>query len=140
MSLKPYTNYVCPNDAGGLGHKSTWTGAYLRPGPHDDHCICGAEMVEVVDTGERYRLEFESIDPHQAAAMEQRYGSGVWQTLAPEQWEGLSWYPVTKESSSYGEVCNQYGTLRVWAEAHEQPIRNLRLLRSGSTWEPVHVP
>lgn len=139
MSLKPYTNYVCPNDAGGLGHKSTWTGAYLRSVPHDDLCICGAEMVELVDTGERYRLEFETIDPHQAAAMELRYGPGVWLTLSDDEWKALSWHPVTRESSGCDGkgVFNQYATLRGWAETHEQPIRNVRLLRSGTAWEPV---
>lgn len=139
MSLKPYTNYVCPNDAGGLGHKSTWTGAYLRPESSDGRCICGAEMVEVVDTGERYRLEFESIDPHQAAAMEQRYGRDVWFGLSDDEWEELAWHPVTRESSGCDSkgVFNQYATLREWANSHEQPIRNVRLLRSGTSWDPV---
>jgi hypothetical protein len=131
--LKPFTTYRCPNDSGGLGHKSTWTGAYRKPGPYDGVCVCGAEMVEASDDGTRWRLEFESIDPYQAADIELTFGKGIWPRMSDAQWASLSWHPVSKEGTELG-LRDQHRTLKEWATTHEQAIRNVRLLRSALAW------
>jgi hypothetical protein len=59
--LKKYTLYHCPTS----GHCSIWTGAMMA-GQRDSDGICamcGAEMVEVVEDGHTYRLEWETIGP-----------------------------------------------------------------------------
>lgn len=142
--LKPFTKYVCPIGEGQYGHSSTWTGAYL--GPHrdtDGFCICGAEFVEEASTrdGHRYRLVFETIDPHQAAGLEERHGRGVWQQLDERTWAALSWHETSREADTPGAITAQYENLKAWAESHEQPIRNVQLLKASHpvlpAWEPA---
>lgn len=140
MTLKPFTKYICPVGGMRLGHSSHWTGAYEHPRPGDGSCVCGAELVDEESTkdGQRYRLTFESIDPHQAAGMEAQYGKGVWPTLSDASWAALSWHEVSREADAPGDITAQYESLLAWAETREQPIRNVRLLRSAATaWEPV---
>lgn len=144
--LKPFTRYICPVGAGRYGHSSIYTGSYdveRLKRPSDGICICGAEMVteESTKDGSRYRLSWESIDPHQAADMERRFGRGVWRTLSQDAWDQLSWHPVVKEADTPADVTAQHDNLKAWADSHEQPIRNVRLERSAApaapSWEPV---
>lgn len=141
--LKPFTKYVCPDDTGQLGHSSIWTGAYnveRTKRPTDGVCICGAEMVDEASTadGHRYRLVFESIDPHEAAEYEALRGKAVWPALTAEQWERLSWHEVSKEDDVPGAITSQYERLRLWAETHEQPIRSVQLFKSEArSWQAV---
>jgi len=137
--LAPFTNYICPNGRG-VAHLTLWTGAYLVPKPGDGICICGEVMVDEASTadGWRYRLEWESVDPHEAAALEKEYGSGIWQRLAAGQWDALSWHPVSREHGVPGSIHQQFLNLKAWAESHEQPVRNVRLLRSAAqSWAVV---
>lgn len=137
-TIKPFTNYVCPVGGLSLGHSSLWTGAYAHPRERDGICMCGEPMVEDTPDGFRYRVEFESIDPHEAAEYEALRGPGVWRSLTDEQWERLSWHPVSREADTLAGVKDQAATLTEWADTHEQPIRNVRLLRSAvDAWEPV---
>lgn len=90
----------------------------------------------------QYRLTFESIDTHHAAAMEHQYGKKVWPMLTDEQWAALPWTPPVERISGDGDIRGQHTTLRKWAETHEQPIRNVRLERrevpdDESGWQPV---
>lgn len=141
--LKPFTKYICPIGHGQLGHSSIWTGAYdveRTKRPSDGICICGAEMVEEASTqdGHRYRLLFETIDPHQAETFEQHYGTAIWRNLNDVEWGALSWHEVSREADTPSEITAQYENLLAWAESHEQPIRNVRLERSAaSAWEPA---
>lgn len=144
--MKPYTNYVCPVGAGRVGHSSLWTGEH-RPELRRDNqgvCICGVELVEEASMrdGYRYRLEWESIDTHQADAMEQAHGTGVWQRLDSAQWDSLSWHRSHRETDSPLDIEAQYERLTSWAETHEQPVRNVRLLRSvavAAEWEAIQA-
>lgn len=132
--LKAFTRYRCSKGCGA----SRWTGAYTLPKETDSECYCGGTMTEEVSDGFRYRVEFESIDPHQAAELEARLGKGVWPLLSDEQWEALSWHPVSREAEFIGEIEDQATNLAAWAASHEQPIRNVRLLRSANPgWGPV---
>lgn len=135
--LKPFTNYNCTTGCRKYGR---YTGAYRDPKPSDEYCPCGALLTEDTPDGHRYRVEFESISPHQAAEMEARYGKGVWPTLSDEEWDGLSWCPVSREDASLHSIENQYKDLRQSADSRRQPIRNVRMLRTKSTWEAVNVP
>jgi hypothetical protein len=135
--LKPFTQYRCPVGGGSLGHSSIWTGAYKPPhNTHDGTCVCGAEMVEDSEDGTRYRLEWESIDSHQAADIELMFGKGIWPKMPEGQWDALSWHPVSKEGTELG-LRDQYQTLKKWAESHKQPIRNVRLLKAAIAWSEV---
>lgn len=137
--LKPYTKYDCPRGVG-LGHSGLYTGAYLRPRPKDGVCICGERMVAEDDTkdGHVYRLEWESADPDLVDEMERREGRDVWPRLTEHEWESLPWHPVSREADTPLHITEQCRNLSTWAESHEQPIRNVRLLRSGApTWEEV---
>jgi hypothetical protein len=94
-------------------------------------------MVEETSDGYRYRLEWESINPHQADEYERLRGKGVWPTLTEDVWGRLSWHPVARESDTRDGVQDQFATLARWADSHEQPIRNVRLSRSVATsWVP----
>lgn len=135
--IKPFTNYVCSVGPHAYGHKSLWTGAYQRPEASDGSCVCGAPMVEEVDDGTRWRVEFESIDPHHAAEYEALRGSGVWRSLTDDEWDRLSWHPVSREDASESSIRAQYEALSAWAESREQPIRNVRMSRHVGQWEPV---
>lgn len=144
--LKPMTRYICPVGAGRYGHSSIYTGAYdveRLKRPSDGTCICGVDLVEESATkdGHRYRLVWESIDPHQAAGLEQRHGKGVWKQLDERTWDALSWHETSREADTPGEITAQHDTLLAWAESHEQPIRNVQLLQAMSptlpAWEPA---
>ncbi len=135
--LKPYTLYICPRGEGTLGHSSRWTGAYNAPSEQDGTCICGEEWVEEVKDGSRYRLEWESVDPWFAAEQEAVFGGHVWSSTPREAWAVLPWHPVSRESESRASIEAQYRQLKAWAESREQPIRNVRLLRSATLWEEV---
>jgi hypothetical protein len=132
--LKPFTDYHCSNNCG-HGHY-TGAGHLIKEG--DDKCYCGGTMVTDESDGFRYRLEFESISPHQAAEMVARYGKDVWPTLTDEQWASLEWHPVSKEAEFLREIQDQHGRLQSWAVTHGQPIRNVRLSRAtANAWESV---
>ncbi len=133
--LKPHTLYICPTGNGNLGHSSIWTGAYNKPGDRDGTCICGEEMVEEVKDGSRYRLEWESVDPWFASEQEALFGKYVWASTPSEAWTTFPWHPVSRESESRSSIEAQYRRLKAWAESHQQPIRNVRLLRSATSWE-----
>jgi hypothetical protein len=104
--LNPYTHYVCPNDVGGLGHSSRWTGAYRPDGRQlrDKYCICGAELVE--EDAEQWRLSWEMVTPGD-----------------PE------WRPVTKTASRHATHQQHAGLLKL-IEQGEQ-IRNVQLVRAS---------
>lgn len=91
------------------------------------------------DDGYRYKVMFESIDPHQAAQWETRHGTDVWKSLTDDQWSLLRWLPPTTSMNlPFEELCDQYQRLLHWATTHEQPIRNVLMFRSKETeWEPV---
>ena len=99
--LKPGTSYVCP-DAGGLGHKSIYTGAYrLELRSLTDHiCICGRELVE--EDRETWRLTFEAQTP-----------------LDPE------WHTVSHVQSKHAAHMQREGLLALIAQG--EPIRNVEL-------------
>ncbi len=136
MSLKPYTNYVCSSGSG-YGHQTTWTGAYRFPRESDGICVCGAPMVEDVDDGHRYRVQFETIDPFTAADYEARRGQQVWRKLSDQEWDQLPWHPVVREDKSRRSIEEQHRNLLAWAEARDQPIRHVEISRSVSSWEPL---
>lgn len=68
-------------------------------------------MVEVVDDGHRYRLE--------------------WETDA-----GYGWHPTVRESGDRAEIVDQFRVLRRWAETGDEPVRNVRLSRAETVWTP----
>ena len=139
MPLKPFTNYECASGLIG-GHTGLYTGAHQQPSKRDETCICGQPMVEVVPDGYRYKVEFETISPHQAAEMEAMYGRDIWPKLNDVEWNALQWHPVTNEQGSPNSMRDQYKRLLMWAETREQPIRNVKFLRSQtSEWEEVAV-
>ena len=141
--IKPFTKYICPNGNGQLGHSSLYSGSYdveRLKSDRDGWCICGAEMVEEDSTkdGHRYRLTFDTIDPHQAEQLEYQYGPKIWPTLTDQQWAMLRWHPVSKTADTPGAITEQYRNLVMWERTHEQPIRNVRLERSvTNAWESV---
>lgn len=47
----------------------------------------------------------------------------------------LRWQPVTKEDENRLSILAQYEQLKRWADTREQPIRNVRLLRSETRTE-----
>jgi len=136
MGQKAFTKYECASKATGLGHSSVWTGA--RPSDKDETCLCGQPLIAVVPDGFRYKVEFESISPHQAAEMEARYGPSIWALLSNEQWDSLDWCPVVSDQSAPNVLRDQYQRLLEWAKTREQPIRNVRFFQSkDSEWEEV---
>lgn len=140
--LEPMTSYVCSTGLSGtLGHGSLWSGGQ-RPSPEDHlYCCCGAPYMKEVVSDARYRVQFETIAPHQAAEAEARYGHDVWAHLLAAQWESLAWSPVISEKDSERSARLQYDGLRDWAETHEQPIRNVQLARSTvGAWETLNEP
>ena len=89
--------------------------------------------------GEVFRLSWESINPHVAAAYEAEYGQGIWQrldwALLNEQWH------TTEVEFTGDERIGQYRTLKRWAETGEQPIRNVVLERGTASvveWTAVN--
>ena len=101
--LKPYTSYVCPN-GGGLGHSSTYTGAY-RPelrSLRDGYCTCGAEFVEEDD--EQWQLTFEAQTPM----------------------SGGEWVPVQTVKSRHAAQQQHVGLLQLIEQG--EPIRNVQLV------------
>lgn len=113
QNLKPHTNYRCPVGGDQIGHSSLWTGAYLYPRGGDGRCICGEEMVEVVEDGHTYRVEWEQVGPF-----------------------GDDWHPSSRETTDRVSAEDQYRTLIAWAETGEESVRNVRILRSSVSWEP----
>lgn len=115
QNLKPYTKYRCPVGGDQAGHLSRWTGAYLEAHrrPNDGQCCCGADLVEVVEDGYTYRVEWEQVGPF-----------------------GDDWHPSSRETTDRVSAEDQYRTLTAWAETGEEPVRNVRILRSATSWEP----
>ena len=103
-TLKPYTNYVCPS-AGGLGHKSVYTGAYHPDGRtlRDHLCTCGANLVE--EDRELWQLSFEVQRPD---------GDG-------------HWTPVTTTKSKHAAQLQHAGLLELIDQG--EAIRNVELVR-----------
>lgn len=135
-SLKMFTNYICPT-GGGLGHSSIYTGGYEPTPVERGVCICGTPLVEDLPDGFRYRLEFETVMPLYAAEFEHR--RGYWQQLSQAEWANLPWVPVSKEVMTKAAIANQFNNLLAHAESHEQPIRNVRMLRTAQgEWEEVN--
>lgn len=114
--LKKYTKYRCPT-GGGLGHGAKWTGALpCGQGPFDHLCPCGREYIETVEDGHVYRVEWEMLGP----------------------WGG-DWHPTSKEHKDRIEAVDQYRTLTEWAATGAEPVRNVRMSRSVSSWEPFDL-
>jgi hypothetical protein len=133
---KSYTSYECSTGRGHseTGHRGVYTGSH--GGEAIGLCCCGEEMAEEVKSGVRLRVEFETISPHIAAAMEERRGRDVWRNLNDSAWNALNWIPVTNEDDNENRIRAQYISLQAHADNHEQPIRNVRLLQSKQgEWE-----
>lgn len=71
-----------------------------------------------------YRLTWESIDSHYAAAFEAQYGKDAWPKLSEKQWAALPWNPPIQRIGM-SDIFDQRNTLMDWARTHEQPIRNV---------------
>jgi hypothetical protein len=130
--LKPFTTYYCERECG----YSIYTGDG-HMGARDSKCYCGGTLVAEKKCNTRYRLEFESINPLDAADIVARRGKDVWPALTDEEWNALSWHPVNREDNSERSVRQQYERLLQWAATHEQPIRNVRMFVSGVEWKAV---
>lgn len=134
--MKPFTHYICSVGGVGMGHKSMYTGANRDPSPHDEVCICGAAMIEEVSDGYEYRVVFESIDPFVAGEMQARNGRDIWKRLSDVEWAALPWRPpIISKDRGLAALTEQFKTLKLWAETHEQPIRNVQFQkRQDSEW------
>lgn len=142
LPLKPYTKYICPNDAGGLGHSALYAGA-LNPAVRsrlDGWCICGAQMVEeaVLHTS-LHRLSWESVglgELWRYSNADPALYKNTMQTVPNSQIPDEHWRPVSKEDVN---PWAQYRTLKAWADADTGFVRNVRLERQVSEprWEPV---
>lgn len=136
---KAMTSYECPVGAGQLGHSGRYTGSNPESA-EVGFCICGERWVEVAPDGYRYKVEFETVSPLVAADTERAHGKGVWPTLSDEEWNNLRWYPITSDSGSPVVLRAQYERLLEHSQNHEQPIRNVRMLRASSPeWEQVNA-
>lgn len=78
---------------------------------------------------EVFRLSWEAIAPHRAAAIEDTLGRGCWPDLP---WDDFEWRATSVEFTG-NERMGQYQTLKRWADTREQPIRNVRLERTTRT-------
>ena len=114
--LKPYTKYYCPNDTGGVGHSSIWTGAYRNPRPEAGWCMCGTRFVEEPrNDGTHWRLSWEMSGPFDPPGV---------------------FHPASRETSSEHDARQQLRGLAELADQGE-PIRNIRLEKSVSAWVEV---
>jgi hypothetical protein len=88
---------------------------------------------------EFYRLSWEMVDMrslHLFSNADPLYYKNTTQTVPNSKIPDEHWHPVSKETS---DPWSQYNTLRSWAEADKQFVRNVRLERQVSEprWEPV---
>lgn len=68
------------------------------------------------------------------------YYKNTTQTVPNSQIPDEHWYPVSRETTN---PWSQYGTLKRWADADEQFVRNVRLERAVQAereWVPVDNP
>lgn len=89
--------------------------------------------------GEFYRLSWEMVHQrslHLFCNADPLYYKNVTQTVPNSQIPDEHWHPMSKET---GDPWQQYNTLRAWAEADKEFVRNVRLERQVSEprWEPV---
>lgn len=108
---------------------------------------CGVDVVPIEERTRRvtvyaepeegvyqYRLRFETVTGLPAADVDalSRGGGVSWPRVprpSDETWEGLPWREAERISSGDDDIFDQYRVLARWAEAREQPIRNVRLDR-----------
>jgi len=133
--LKPLTRYVCPErEPGEMGHTSIRTGSMGRS--LGTACACGAELVEEVDDGTRWRVSFEMVSavthPELYDPATERARADVVLGDIDEDW----WHPVSRETSS--EVDARSQILGLYEQIGEgELIRRVLLERSSPAWEPV---
>jgi hypothetical protein len=145
LPLKPYTKYVCPNDGGGLGHSSMWSGALVPQGRtrSDGWCIGGAQMVEESAAHpDIYRLTWENVrlgELWRYSNADPALFKNTTQIVPNSQIPDEHWQETSKETNN---PWDQYQRLRSWADADTGFVRNVRLERQVTEprWEPVEPP
>lgn len=88
---------------------------------------------------EMYRISWEMVGQQYLGLYcnaDPMFYKNVTQTVPNSQIPDEHWHPVSREGSNPWE---QYNNLRVWANADEHFVRNVRLEKQTSqpTWEPV---
>lgn len=105
-----------------------------------EHDLDYEKIKEDQDLEIEYRLSWEMPDTRQVEIIERRYGKAVWRTLSMGSWEQLSWRPTSREDDQFADIADQHAQLKLWADTHQQPIRNVLLERrpkNVAQWEPV---
>jgi hypothetical protein len=135
--LKPYTKYQCM--APDCGKASIWTGAYLavHQRANDDRCkVCGAELVEEIDDGRRWRVSFESVS---AIHHPELYaGDRARPDIDATQLGDSYWTASERETKSQQDARQQHDGLNQLI-AEGEFIRNVKVEVATTQWEPVDM-
>jgi hypothetical protein len=89
----------------------------------------------------RYRLSWENVRQGQLGRYmnaDPTFYKNCTQTIPNSQIPDEDWYPVSTETD---DPWDQYDTLRKWAAADTQFVRDVRVeeMTAPPTWEPVPV-
>lgn len=125
-------------------YKETYGGEIEVQVPDHDHAQgehdLDYEKTEEIELEIEYRLTWEMPDSRQVEIIEHRYGKNIWGKLAPDGWDKLAWRQTNRVDDRFTDIADQAAQLQLWANTHEQPIRNVILERrpkNVSGWEPV---